>query len=96
MDVTVYRCRGGKVERQVISGCHLEVTENWQQDPSFFLAAPGERKCVFVGDRILPGIGPQVDDWSRFVPALVPGLLIPTYAKAYYLDGTHHHTEAGH
>ena len=93
--LTIYRKVGDRVVRRVVEGCFLTVKQRWQQVPQIFMVVPGEHQMVFPGDRILQGIGGTVEDWEGFIPSLVPGLLIPTYAKAFYLDGQHHHTEAG-
>ena len=93
--ITVYRCNNGVVQRQVLDHCCLRVTGRLHDTNMFCLIAFSDRQSVFPGDRILPGEGPEVIDWERFIPSLEPELLVVTHATPYYFEGNHHHTEAG-
>ena len=102
--VSVYRLENGVVSRQVVHGCYFQpeellVTEDLgcRQKRKFLLVLPGETQRIFPGDRVLAGEGPTVsaDQWVRFVPALVPGLVQVGYVKPCYWQGALCHTEAG-
>ena len=102
--VTVYRKAVREISRTVIPGCYLR----WQTEAGFdslghtlarkfLLIQPGDAQLVFAGDRILEGIGPEIDggQWDSFLPEQVEGLGIAEYATAYCWEGRFCHTEAG-
>lgn len=102
--VTVYRKTAGGILRMEIPGCYLQWQEEgdfeklgWRQERKFLLVQPGERQLVFPGDRVLEGIGPEIDDvaWSTFHPERVPDLGEVSYATAYRWMGKFCHVEAG-
>ena len=102
--VTVYRKTDRGILRLEIPGCFLQWLEEEALDRlgrhrarKFLLVQPGERQLVFPGDRVLEGIGPDIDDaaWSTFLPTLVPDLAEVSYATAYRWLGKYCHTEAG-
>lgn len=102
--VTVYRKEGDKVCRQVAYGCYFSYQDSLVQEVtgtqprrSFLLVMPGSTQRVFPGDRICAGEGPviQAEDWDRFLPVLVPGLVETQWVKTYCLDGQMCHAEAG-
>ena len=92
--VTVYRQEGENISRQVLADCFYRIEDalqdGWQR--KFLLVVPGTEVRLRLGDRVLPGEGPQValEDWKRFVPAAVEGLGQVGYVKPYPT-----HTEAG-
>lgn len=101
--VTRYRLRDGLVERTVLENCFFQYREEWTETPQgrrqkrpFLLAVPGETVTVAPGDRVLDGEGPQVtpEDWPRFIPALVEGLVQVGCVSPCYLDGQLTHVEA--
>ena len=102
--VTVYRMQDGQVHRQVIPNCSFSVQEEQQTGlmgaqilRRFLLIVPGASQQVFVGDRIMGGIGPLVTaaQWADFIPSCVDGLVQVGYAQPFYQDGVMCHTEAG-
>jgi hypothetical protein len=102
--VTVYRLTDGDVQRQVLEGCFYRWEDGLQEDAAgvhhsrrFLLIQPGDTQRVQPGDRIFPGVGPEVDAgaWARFIPALVPGLGEAAYAVPRFFGGELVHTEAG-
>lgn len=100
--VTIYRMKEGSLQRMVAEGCHYSYEDILTQDTAgerlerrFLLVMPGAQQRVFAGDRIYDGIGPEQVDWENFLPALVPGLSIAQYARAYRWQGDICHCEAG-
>lgn len=100
--VTVYRKRKDQILRLQIDKCYFSLEETYMQDgygrkirKKCRLILPG-KQSVFAGDRVYPGIGPQVDvdSWNSFVPDNVPGLCILQQVKTYFWDNTPCHTEA--
>ena len=102
--VTVYRKKGGAIERTVIPGCYLHWKEDAEytrtgrrQERKFLLIQPGQRQEVYPGDRVLEGIGPEItpEEWARFLPVQVPNLGEVAYAEGFYWQNAFCHTEAG-
>lgn len=102
--VTVYRLAGDAVVRQVLDGCFYRWEDGLLEDETgvhhsrkFLLIQPGDTQRVQPGDRIFPGIGPEVTagDWAEFVPARVPGLGEAAYAIPRFFGTELVHTEAG-
>ena len=102
--VTVYRLQAGQVLRTVVEGCFYR----WQtalrtdalgrrEETVFLLVMPGDTQRVFPGDRIYPGIGPEVSaqDWPRWLPVNVPGLAEAEYVSPHFWEGRLCHVEAG-
>lgn len=102
--VTVYRLRDGQVERCVLEGCsytwqeaEIEDELGYRRETRFLLILPGAEQRIFLGDRILSGIGPEVaaELWPEFVPVTVPTLAEAAYVKPVWLEGRIVHWEAG-
>jgi len=65
---------------------------------SFLLVIPGEDIPVAVGDKVMMGEGPEINDrtsWVSFIPSKVPGLVVVKYVDPKYWRGSVVHTEAG-
>lgn len=67
---------------------------------SFLLVIPctdGKTIPVSAGDKVYHGVGPELGDgeWSRFIPAKVPGLVVVKTVDPKYWRGQLVHTEAG-
>ena len=63
----------------------------------FLLVMPGDTQRIFVGDRVIDGVGPQItpEQWDRFLPVNTPALSQVAYVLPYYRDGKLCHVEAG-
>lgn len=61
------------------------------------LVIPCEEVPVAVGDKVLHGEGPEVTaaEWKKFIPSLVPGLVVVKYVDPKYWKGCLVHVEAG-
>lgn len=99
--VTVYRKAQDTVCRQVIPNAYFAAEQgvshtNLGQDKkrSFLLIVPGPQVQIFVGDRVLPGVGPQDVDWNTFVPSQVEDLVEVGRTRHYRWDGKICHVEA--
>lgn len=45
----------------------------------FLLVIPCSEPCLAVGDKVLPGVGPEIstrEEWEAFIPARVEGLVV--------------------
>lgn len=102
--VTVYRKQADTVLRQVVENCYLRLEQQREVDAlgchrekAFLLIVPGDIQRVFAGDRVMEGIGPEVtsEQWHRFIPALVDGLVEASYATPFCWEGKICHVEAG-
>lgn len=102
--VTLYHLEAGRILRQVIQGCYLQWQQKRNMDvfgeqmqTSFLLVMPGDEQRVFVGDRVMKGIGPEItaQQWAGFLPAAVPGLGEVNYVVPYFWEGKLCHVEAG-
>ena len=62
---------------------------------SFLLVIPCDKQVVFPGDKVYHGIGPTVDNWAKFIPSVVPGLVVIGYVDAKYWHDRIVHVEAG-
>ena len=102
--VTIYRRQADAIVRQVVDGCFFRLehqqkldTLGCHREKPFLLIMPGDAQCVFPGDRVMEGVGPEVspEEWSRFVPALVEGLAQISYATPFCWEGRICHVEAG-
>ena len=103
--VTVYHQEEGKYSRTVHDRAFLDFRKTRNTDKtgskdanSFLLVIPGDTQPVFVGDKVLLGIGPEVEtreQWAALVPVKVPGLVVVSYVDPKYWDGKLVHTEAG-
>ena len=95
--VTVYRKEDTGVCRFVLENCYLEmeVCEHTdvlgkQQAFRFLLIMPGQEQLVFPGDRIVEGVGAEVEAWAQ-----TNGFAQVEYATLCRWDGCICHTEAG-
>ena len=103
--VTVYHKDGDKYTRTVHDRAFLDFRKTLTTDKtgskesnSFLLVIPGDTQAVFVGDKVLLGVGPEIataKDWAAFVPVKVPGLVVVDYVDVKYWRGQIVHTEAG-
>ncbi len=102
--VTAYRKEKENIRRQVLDGCYFSRREERtrqvsgvRQEQKFLLIVPGKTQAVFPGDRVLPGIGPQIapEDWEQFIPVLVEGLVEVSWAEPKFWQGQLCHVEAG-
>ena len=91
--------------RQVIHNAFLDQKKVGNVDKtgekeanSFLLVVPGDTQAVFLGDKVLSGIGPEIksrEDWAAFIPPKVPGLCVVQYVDCKFWKGQMVHTEAG-
>lgn len=104
MVVTVYHREGDTVTRTVHGRAFFDQRrarkverEGAMASSSFLLVIPGEGQAVQIGDKVMRGEGPEVgpEDWARFIPALVPGLVVVSHVDVKYWRGRPVHTEAG-
>ncbi len=104
--VTVYHWDGKDAyTRTVISRAFLDFKKTVNVDKtgsreanSFLLVIPCKVQAVFVGDKVLLGEGPEVDNreaWAALIPARVLGLAVVSYADPKYWNGRLVHVEAG-
>lgn len=102
--VTVYRKQTDGIYRQVVENCFFRLERHRKVDAlgcrgekTLLLIVPGDTRCVFPGDRVMEGVGPEVsaEAWSQFVPALVEGLAQVSYATPFVWEGRLCHVEAG-
>lgn len=105
--VTIYHQNApGSYTRTVIErGAFLEYKKAMSVDKtgsresnSFLLVVPCSEPCVFMGDKVLPGEGPEIptrEAWAALVPAKVPGLAVVQYVDPKHWQGKLVHVEAG-
>ena len=102
--VTVYHREGDTVQRTVFRRAFLDYKKTQNVDKtgrreanSFLLVLPTDTPVIAVGDRVLPGEGPEVTaaEWGAFIPAMVPGLLVAQYVDDKYYGAQMVHQEAG-
>lgn len=105
--VTIYhQTAPGSYTRTVVErGAFLDFKKTRNMDKigshegnSFLLVAPCSAQCVFVGDKVLLGEGPEIttrEAWASFIPAKVPGLVVVQYVAPKYWNGKMVHVEAG-
>lgn len=103
--VTVYHKDGDAITRTVHDRAFLDFRKTHTTDKtgsreanSFLLVIPGDTQAVFVGDKVVLGVGPEVvsrEDWVALVPVKVPGLVVVSYVDTKYWHGKLVHTEAG-
>lgn len=77
----------------------LSVDKTGSRDGnSFLLVIPGDRQTVFPGDKVYDGEGPEItgrEQWSSFIPAKDPSVVVVSYADPKKWNGRIVHTEAG-
>ena len=103
--VTVYHKDGETITRTVHNRAFLDFRKTQTTDKtgsresnSFLLVIPGDSQAVFVEDKVLLGIGPEIataKEWTSFVPVKVPGLVVVKYVDPKHWGGKLVHTEAG-
>ncbi len=104
--VTVYHWDGKETyTRTIHERAFLDFRKNQTVDKTgskevnaFLLVIPCAVQGVFVGDKVLLGVGPVVstrDAWAALIPAKVPGLVIVKYVDPKYWKGRMVHLEAG-
>lgn len=103
--VTVYHKEGDSYKRTVYDRAFLEFKKTQNIDKtgskeanSFLLVIPCKEQCVFVGDKVLHGVGEEITDreaWANFIPVNVPGLVVVSYVDPKYWHGELVHVEAG-
>ena len=103
--VTVYHKDGDSYTRTVYDRAFLDFKKTQSIDKtggkeanSFLLVVPGDTQAVFVGDKVMIGVGPEIrtrDAWAAFIPSKVNGMVVVSYADPKYWNGKIVHTEAG-
>lgn len=103
--VTVYHQNGDAYIRTVYDRAFLDFRKTVTVDKtgsrdanSFLLVIPGSTQAVFVEDKVLLGVGPEITDraaWAAFKPGAVDGLVVVKYVDPKYWNGQLVHTEAG-
>lgn len=104
--VTVYHWDGDKTyTRTVFHNAFLDFRKTRNVDKTgstevntFLLVIPGGSQAVFVGDKVLHGVGPEIttrEEWAAFIPAKHEGLVVVKYADPKFWQGRIVHTEAG-
>lgn len=97
--VTVYRAEGDTISRRVLPRVFLEFRGKrktdrvgLREDSSFLLVVPGEEQAVALGDKVVPGEGPEL---TKAQWASLTDCCIVRWAEQKYFDGKSVHTEAG-
>ena len=102
--VTLYHKQGNSILRQVAEGCYYSWREEQTEDEygirretHSLLVLPGDTYQVSIGDRVYPGIGPEISvaDWHNFLPVTVAGLSEINYVSPCHWEGAVCHIEAG-
>lgn len=103
--VTVYHKERDSITRTVYDRAFLDYKKTQSVDKlgskevnSFLLVIPGSIQSVFVGDKVFDGVGPEIADakaWATFIPSIVAGLVVVSYADPKKWNGQIVHTEAG-
>lgn len=104
--VTVYHWDGEKTyTRTVLHNAFLDFRKTRNVDKTgstevntFLLVIPGGSQAVFVGDKVLRGVGPEIttrEEWAAFIPAKHEGLVVVKYADPKFWQDRMVHTEAG-
>ena len=103
--VTVYHNEGGQITRKVYEKAFFEQKKTQSVDKtgsreanSFLLVIPGDAQTVFVGDKVLEGVGPEISTTSELaalIPTTTPGVCVVKYADPKSWGSKIVHTEAG-
>lgn len=103
--VTIYHKDGDTHTQQTVTNAFLDFKKTQNVDKTgsreantFLLVIPCDAQCVFVGDKVLLGTGPEVstrEGWAALIPASVPGLVVVSYVDPKYWQGKMVHMEAG-
>lgn len=105
LTVTVYHKDGDAFTRTVHEKAFLDFRKTQTVDKtgskeasSFLLVIPGSTQAVFAGDKVFLGEGPEItsaDEWRKFIPTNVDGLVVVKYVDPKYWGAQMVHTEAG-
>ena len=103
--VTVYHKDGDTITRTVHDRAFLDLRKNKtvgktgsKENSTFLLVIPGTTQTVFVGDKVMQGVGPEVttrEDRAALIPATTPDLVVVEYVELRLWKGRLVHTEAG-
>lgn len=103
--VTVYHKDGDTITRTVHENTFFDFRKTHNVDKtgsrevnSFLLVVPCSTQAVFVEDKVLQGVGPEIttrEEWAAFIPAKVPGLVVVKSADPKYWGAQLVHVEAG-
>ena len=103
--VTVYHKDNEIYTRRVYTHAFLDFKKSQNIDKTgsaeangFLLVIPCPEQSVYVSDKVLLGIGPEVstrEGWASLIPAKVPGLVVVKYVDTKYWNGKMVHVEAG-
>ena len=103
--VTVYHRDGDAVTRTVHEKAFLDFRKNDTVDKtgsreanSFLLVIPCKTQAVFVGDKVMLGVGPEIStrgEWGKLIPATTENLVVVKYADPKYWGTQMSHVEAG-
>lgn len=103
--VTVYHQDGDQYQRTIYHNAYLDYRKNHNVDKtgsresnSFLLVIPGENVCLYAKDKVILGAGRVIsnrEEWAKFIPANVPGLVVIQYVDPKYFNGHQCHVEAG-
>jgi len=102
--VTVYHKDGEVYTRTVYPHAYFEHRKadtvdrvGERERNGFLLVIPCSTQAVFVGDKVLRGIGADIstrEEWAALIPAKVPDLAVVRQAEVKYWGGRAVHTEA--
>ena len=99
--VTVYRNQPHGVQLRVLHNAYMHLEQGTAHNGmgnvsqrKFLLIVPGPQVQVYVGDRVMLGIGPEDVHWGDFLPAAVDGLVEVGRTRHYRYQGEICHVEA--
>lgn len=99
--VTLYRKTPDAVFRTVLPDCYFQWQLRQERDGEgdypqrdFLLIVPHGAE-IKLGDRVIPGVGPENPTWEALHPAVRDDVGQIRWVKPYFLDGMLCHTEAG-
>ena len=103
--VTVYHREDDRFTRRVHDRAWMDFRKTQTVDKTgsrevntFLLVIPCTEQAVFVGDKVMLGIGPEVvswEDWEGLIPSNYPGLVTVRSADPKYWGTQMVHVEAG-
>ena len=103
--VTVYHREGpGEITRTVFDRAFLDSQKvlsvnrvGSSEASGFLLVIPGDTVACAVGDKVVPGEGPEVTtdaEWRELIPTKVDGLVVVRNVDPKWYRGRLVHTEA--
>lgn len=98
MTLTVYHREG--LTRQVVDRAYFEVTRTRgaagmeKLGTEFLAVIPCKSPAVFPGDKLLPGVGPEVSHWRELDVDRFPELMTVSQVAQRYFNGELCHVEA--